>query len=48
MPNMNSSSMVMRLELIPVGEATVTMNAGQGTTVRLGNIIAIIWARYSC
>ena len=39
---MANSSMMMQPELIPVGEATVMVNASQGATVRLGNIIAII------
>lgn len=38
----NSSIGMMQPELIPVGEATVMVNATQGATVRLGNIIAVI------
>ncbi|WP_446753071.1 hypothetical protein [Vulcanisaeta sp. JCM 16161] len=38
----NSSMGIMQPEFIPVGEATVTVNATQGATVRLGNIIAVI------
>ena len=37
-----ANSNMMQPELIPVGEAAVTVNASQGATVRLGNIVAIV------